>query len=357
MAGLAKIDEIMKTFSIGDKGRASVDFEVQGPGRIEARAEWTGAAGTLSLILNGPGQSGYYARQNGKSPLSLSFKVTDDHLSRGKKWTLSVANFGAGSAQGKVVIKVPVAAEPAAQAAEAEAASGKTAVKQTAQRPTRQAGATQSVEKRIKVLWPNGGEELVRGKTYTFRWESKGVREVYCRLGGRGDNEFLGRMPAAGGAGTFRVQRGTETGDGFTFEIMAFEDFKIEDSSDAPVSVVLPPVDLDIDAKLLRKGYDRQRERRYIVRVRNTGTKVLKDVIVKWVLEKRGTMVKQDGWGFGEMFPGTWYENNIVFKRVSDQDRWVEYGWSFFADPDNHQNEDEELRDDNTVEGKEKNRV
>jgi hypothetical protein len=350
VGGTPKIDEIVKPFSIGEKGREAVEFEVRGAGRIEARAEWTGEAGTLSLILNGPGQTGYYARQNGKSPLSLSFKVTDVHVSRGKKWTLSVANFGAGSARGKVVIKIPVAS---AEPAQGTGASGKTAVKQTVQRPSRQAGTAQSVEKSIKVLWPNGGEELVIGKTYTFRWESKGVRKVICSLRGSSGGEGLGDKPASGGAGAFRIWRGFEAGHGYALWIYDFNDNKINDASDAAFSLVLPPVDLVISVSKPQEYYDRQQERRYIVKVKNAGTKVLQDVVVEWVLKKLGTMVKQDGWGFGEMFPGTLYENRIVFKRVSDKDRWTDYSWSFFVDPSNQQNEDEELRDDNAVERKE----
>jgi hypothetical protein len=336
----------MKPFSIGEKGREAIDFEVQGAGRIEARAEWSGAAGTLTLILNGPGQTGYYARQNGKSPLSLSFKVTDDHVARGNKWTLSVVNFGAGSAQGKVVIRVPAAT---AEGGGGTGSSGKTAVKQTVQRPSRQAGATQSVAKSIKVLWPNGGEELVIGKTYTFRWESRGIQGVTLSIGGKQISS--GPVPAAPGRASCRIWRSLEPGEGNY--LLRIAGGHIFDESDAPFSLVRPPVDLVCEVKRPSESYNRQKERRYIVRIRNNGTRVLKDVVVEWVLEKNGAMVKQDGWGFGEMFPEMYYEARFVFKRISDDDRWQDYSFRIYVDPHNQQNEDEELRDDNIYEQKE----
>jgi hypothetical protein len=84
------------------------EFEVQGIGMIEAEATWTGAAPTLSLILNGPGGSAY-ARQDGKSPLKLAYNLTQADLNLGTKWKISIVNFSRkGSAQGNVKIKYPI---------------------------------------------------------------------------------------------------------------------------------------------------------------------------------------------------------------------------------------------------------
>ena len=72
--------------------------------RINGEATWTGSAADLALILNGPGQEGYYARVDGLSPLSLSYTVTTADLSKGTDWRLSIVNFGGGDATGTVTI-------------------------------------------------------------------------------------------------------------------------------------------------------------------------------------------------------------------------------------------------------------
>lgn len=105
---------VNRAFNISGKAREVIDFEVPVPGRIEVTAEWTGTADSLALILNGPGQTQSYARKDGRSPLSLSFTLSQDLLAKGKTWKLSVVNFGNGAAQGKVMIRLPaVSAETA----------------------------------------------------------------------------------------------------------------------------------------------------------------------------------------------------------------------------------------------------
>jgi len=83
-------------------------------GALRARATWSGAD-RLALILNGPGQTGYYAREDGSSPLSLAFTVVDELLERGAEWTLSVVNFGAGGppAEGTLAVTLPRPSAPA----------------------------------------------------------------------------------------------------------------------------------------------------------------------------------------------------------------------------------------------------
>ncbi|MCK5720915.1 MAG: PEGA domain-containing protein, partial [Gammaproteobacteria bacterium] len=84
------------------------NFTVNSVGTINGEATWTGSAANLALILNGPGQVGYYARKDGSSPLSLSYTVTTADLSKGTDWRLSIVNFGGGDATGTVTIAYPI---------------------------------------------------------------------------------------------------------------------------------------------------------------------------------------------------------------------------------------------------------
>jgi hypothetical protein len=77
-------------------------FTVNSGRTINGEATWTGSAANLALILNGPGQEGYYALDEGLSPLSLSYTVTTADLSKGTDWRLSIVNFGGGDATGTV---------------------------------------------------------------------------------------------------------------------------------------------------------------------------------------------------------------------------------------------------------------
>jgi TIR domain len=69
-------------------------FAVKKPGPIEATLTWNTGDCPLSLILNGPGQVGYFARKDGASPLSLEFAVTDQQIAAGSDWSISVTCFG-----------------------------------------------------------------------------------------------------------------------------------------------------------------------------------------------------------------------------------------------------------------------
>jgi hypothetical protein len=88
------------------------NFTVNSVGTINGEATWTGGAANLALILNGPGQVGYYARKDGPSPLSLSYTVTTTDLSKGTDWRLSIVNFGGGDATGTVTIAYPTGPTP-----------------------------------------------------------------------------------------------------------------------------------------------------------------------------------------------------------------------------------------------------
>jgi hypothetical protein len=69
-------------------------FQVRQAGLIRAQLSWQPAEQELALILNGPGQVGCYARQDGVSPQAIVFDVTEEHLTRGIDWRISVTCFG-----------------------------------------------------------------------------------------------------------------------------------------------------------------------------------------------------------------------------------------------------------------------
>jgi hypothetical protein len=82
-------------------------LRLTGPGEIRVRAEWTGAQPDLALIINGPGKTGYYARQDGTSPLQVAYTVTSGDLAAGDTWRVSIASFGTGRDDGTVRITYP----------------------------------------------------------------------------------------------------------------------------------------------------------------------------------------------------------------------------------------------------------
>jgi hypothetical protein len=77
------------------------------PGQIKVRATWTGTQSSLALIINSPGQRGYYARKDGSSPLEVTYNVTAADFATSDEWRVTVASFGAGQADGNVEITYP----------------------------------------------------------------------------------------------------------------------------------------------------------------------------------------------------------------------------------------------------------
>ena len=59
-AGTQSIEKstlITRSFNFSGKSLEIIEIEPTSPGRIEVRAEWTGSASSLALILNGPDRS------------------------------------------------------------------------------------------------------------------------------------------------------------------------------------------------------------------------------------------------------------------------------------------------------------
>lgn len=118
MAAVGKAQTVTHNFSVGSAfgDRDVFTFEVTTPGTIRVEARWTsfpspGPPPQLALILNGPGQTGYYQRVDGPPPLVVTQMVTDEILSRGTQWTASIVNFSrAGQASGSIRIDYPTPA-------------------------------------------------------------------------------------------------------------------------------------------------------------------------------------------------------------------------------------------------------
>ena len=53
-----------------------IPLTISCPGNIQASATWEGTADALALILNGPGQVGYFARVDGAKPLVLRYSIS-----------------------------------------------------------------------------------------------------------------------------------------------------------------------------------------------------------------------------------------------------------------------------------------
>jgi hypothetical protein len=77
------------------------------PGTISAHVEWTGTQSGLSVIINGPGQTGFYARVDSTSPIDISYTVTDADFATGNDWRVSVVSFGSGRADGTIDLSYP----------------------------------------------------------------------------------------------------------------------------------------------------------------------------------------------------------------------------------------------------------
>jgi len=107
LAGSVSATTVEEKIEVGPNDRDVFEFVVEVIGRISAEAMWEGKAGKLALILNGPGQVGYYAREDGSSPLYLTYDVSKKDIEKGKEWRISVVNFDGGNADGFIKITYP----------------------------------------------------------------------------------------------------------------------------------------------------------------------------------------------------------------------------------------------------------
>lgn len=161
----AAADSVDRPFVlVADRGDATSWRLLPGAaGAITAEATWGGGA-SLALILNGPGQTGYFARQDGTSPLVLRFRLTPELLRREGEWRLSVVNFSGRPVRGQVRITTP-GAEPAAEVRRRrpDAVIGKMAVAQRVAKPeVVEVVPMQPAEPPPETLPPSGSSGEVR---------------------------------------------------------------------------------------------------------------------------------------------------------------------------------------------------
>lgn len=209
----------------------------------------------------------------------------------------------------------------------------------------------------LKVTTPNGGQTYVKGGHLSIRWNSnliKGNLKIKLKwgTGGGGWYAVTDNTPNTGSYKYDIPEKGIgRHGDQFRIFIMTLDE-KIQDSSDSMFTIInkpkAPPVDLTctILTHCRRKGNNELFIR---IRVKNKGTRTLHDVLFNYVIIQFGIMVKQDGAGFGIMYPNVWYQAEYTFKRgdvLTRPDR--SYMVKLFVDPDNRHNEPQHLRGDNT---------
>jgi hypothetical protein len=210
------------------------------------------------------------------------------------------------------------------------------------------------INKTIRVIYPNGGESLIRGKTYIVRWQSTGLQSVRLQLQG-GPSAYDMTTAAASSSWSWKLPHKSQYSSQEQDIIPGTYKIKISDASgspsdesDATFQVVLPEVDLECWKAGVTYGSNVFREKIFKIKLRNNGTRVLNDVLFNWVIKKNGVMVSQDGAGYGQVYPNTIYECEIKLNKSSDED-WRIYMIDFYLDPQNLKGEDQEFRGDNQL--------
>lgn len=148
-------------FRVEAHDRQVFKFTLDVPGSLRVRATWSGAS-SLALILNGPGQTGYYARQDGGSPLAIDFAVTADLLERGSQWQISVVNFQQSDPRGEGTLTMTLPRPSAAPAPAAEPPTTVLIPQDQPLRPPRLSPSTVQLLQRPTVL-DNGAVRFALG--------------------------------------------------------------------------------------------------------------------------------------------------------------------------------------------------
>ena len=210
----------------------------------------------------------------------------------------------------------------------------------------------------LKVTAPNGGEKYTKGEYIAIRWKSNlihGNVKIKLKWGTGGGGWFVITDNTAN-SGKYKydipVKGIGRHGDQFRIFVMTLDE-KIQDASDSMFTIInkqpVPKVDLtcSVYSTCRKWGTDKLI---ISIKVLNKGTRTLHDVLFNYVILQAGTMVKQDGAGFGVMYPGVWYKAKYEFNPediLSSKHRG--YSVKLFVDPDNKQLEPQHLRGDNTA--------
>lgn len=100
---------IEKAFKLDNFAKETIELTVEQPGSIVATAEWEPKKAELALILFGPGQMNYYRRSDGKSPLELSYTVSELDTADGSAWKVKLVNQSGETVEGMLRVSYPVA--------------------------------------------------------------------------------------------------------------------------------------------------------------------------------------------------------------------------------------------------------
>ncbi len=101
---------IEKAFKLDNFAKETIELTVEQPGSIVATAEWEPKKAELALILFGPGQMNYYRRSDGKSPLELTYTVSELDTADGSAWRVKLVNQSGETVEGMMRVHYPAAA-------------------------------------------------------------------------------------------------------------------------------------------------------------------------------------------------------------------------------------------------------
>ena len=203
----------------------------------------------------------------------------------------------------------------------------------------------------LKIISPNRGEKWEIGKEYAIRWESKGIfnpNSVKMFLLGRGRPIIITSQQGTYNDGThnWRPRWDNPPPGHYSLQIMTL-DGAVKDESDGNFEIIPPPVDLSCTFRTQIKweGGRTKKPIWYVtIMIHNKGTKKLNNVMFDWVFTKNNVVIKQDGAGYGLMYPNKLYETDL--RQLISSGTWrIEV----FVDPENRQGENEYLRRDNTA--------
>lgn len=226
-------------------------------------------------------------------------------------------------------------------------------------------------KREIRVLAPNGGEELPQGWDYSIRWTSSGrIGKVKILLEDeRGVRHLLGKVPNTGGY-NWRVSPKLRP-EKYKLTIASLDD-KTKDESDGRFEIIPPEVELTCGfleyGKFTKKKHypfysEKTKYIRFEVFVQNNSRKFLKRVPFIWSILKQplNDVVLQEEAGFGNVYPNrrysTTYKYNIEKFEVAPfywdkEKKWTKgvYSAVFEVDPRNELREPEWALENNKCE-------
>ncbi len=107
---------LIKSFDLSPYEKEIIKLTVHEAGQLTVSVDWAGVPRSLAVILNGPGQVGYFAREDGPSPLSLAYTWTQEDLQKGSEWSLTILNVS-GKSVSQVSINIECPGEEATEPA------------------------------------------------------------------------------------------------------------------------------------------------------------------------------------------------------------------------------------------------